>query len=205
MMKNLLKVSIVFFLIFQHSILSFAAATDIQDKQMWTHRKDGCDRGLYKQPKGPMALLLFCEDALGTYIGLVYYDHMGSPVPYDFFLKLSQAEKDNYFKVWSLDNRMWQEPLWASDVTSYAWGPDGTKLYIATSEIYGAGALYELDLIRKKYKQIAPADRVAKLNAPGPGYIITQIDKDSNKLFYVVDPQGDVPVEGRQQMLYKLK
>jgi hypothetical protein len=205
-MKILLKILIVSLLIFLLSISIFTEASNLQDKQMWRYRTDGCNQGLYKQPKGPMALLLFCEDALGTYIGLVYYDHMGSPVPYDFFLKLSQAEKETYFKIWSLDNRMWQDPMWASDVTSYAWGPDGTKLYIATSEIYGSGALYELDLIRKKYKQIAPSDRAAKLNAPGPGYIITQIDQDKNQLIYVLDPQSDnTPLEGLQKLFYKLK
>ena len=86
--------------------------------------------------------------------------------------KLSEKEKEYFYKVWSLGNRMWQDPIWASDVTSYAWGPDGTKLYVATSGIYGNGALYELDLIRKKYKQIAPTGCIAKLNNPSPGYVI---------------------------------
>ncbi len=152
-----------------------------------------------------MALLLFCEDALGTYIGLVYYDSMESPVPYNYYIRLSAAEKKTYYKAWSLGNRMWQDPIWASDVTSYAWSPDGTKLYIATSEIYGSGGLYELDLIRKKYKQIAPTGRVAKLNDSGPGYIIMQIDKDESRLIYIVDPQGDVPLEGQQKLFYKIK
>ena len=203
-MKNLLRLSIAALLLLL-SMPFTTAADNLPEKQIWIHKKDGCNHGLYKQPKGPMALLLFCEDALGTYIGLVYYEHMGSPVPYGYYSKLSQAEKDAYFTIWSLNNRMWQDPIWASDVTSYVWGPDGTKLYVATSEIYGSGALYELDLIRKKYKQIAPSGREAKLNAPGPGYIITQIDQDNNKLIYVQDPQSDTPIDGLLKLFYILK
>ncbi len=194
---------ILLFLLLSHS--SFATEDVPDSADVWSHDINGCNSGLYKQPKGPMALFLFCEDAQGTYIGLVYYDAMGSPVPYDFYLKLSEAEKKNYYKIWSLGNRMWQDPIWASDVTSYAWGPDGEKLYIATSEIYGSGALYELDLIRKKYKQIAPAGRTVGLNNPGPGYLITKIDKDKGKLIYILFPVGDVPLEGQQKLFYSLK
>jgi hypothetical protein len=159
---------------------------------------------MYKQPNGPMSLILFCDAALGTNIGLVYYDSPEAPVSLHFYNKLTQAEKEAYYKIWSLANRMWQEPIWASDVTSYAWGPDGTKLYVATSGIYGSGALYELDLIRKKYKQIAPTGRVA-LDAPGPGYVITRMDKEKSRLSYVLHDQWDVPIEGRKELIYKFQ
>lgn len=172
---------------------------------MWNGDKDSCNHGLYKQPNGPMALILFCEDVLGVYIGLVYYDSMGSPVPSQFFSRLSETEKETYYKIWSLKNRMWQDPLWASDVTSYAWGPDGTRLYVATSDIYGSGALYELDLVRKRYKQIAPTGKEAKLNEPGPGYVITRMDKGGSKLFYSVAPWGALPDEAHKEQHYKMK
>ncbi len=207
-MKALLKEAVIF-TIFAFLLLPvplFATADSVpENKEIWIRARDRCNQGLYLQPNGPVAVMLFCEDAVGDYIGLVYYGHMEAPTPLDFVRKLSEAEKKSFYSIWSLGNRMWQEPIWASDLTSYAWGPDGTKLYIATSEIYGAGGLYELDLIRKKYKQIAPAGRVAKLNDPGPGYIIMQIDKDKSSLIYIEDPQSDAPLEGEQKFFYKIK
>lgn len=149
-----------------------------------------CNHGVQKQPNGAMAVINFCEGALGTYIGLVYYDPMGAPVPIKYHEILTKEERENYFKVWSLGNRMWQESQWASDVTSYAWGPKGTRLFVATSNIYGSGALYELDLIRRKYKQIAPEGKRHSIDDPGPGFLITKINKE--KLFYQLSP-WDLP------------
>ena len=138
-----------------------------------------CDHGLHKQPNGPMAALIFCEGALGTYLGLVYYEPMGAPVPIKFHSQLlKEEEKQNYYKVWSLENRLWQNPLWSSDVTSYAWGLNGKRIFIATSNIYGSGAIYELDLIRRNYKQIEPKGKIHSINDPGPGFLIIKITSD---------------------------
>ena len=38
----------------------------------------------------------------------------------------------------------------ASDVTSFAWADNGSTLYVATSEVYGTGCVYRLDLMRRK-------------------------------------------------------
>ena len=174
-LRKILFVTIYLLLLVADS--SYAAENASESPAVWSHEKNGCNSGLYRQPKGPMALMLFCEDALGTYIGLVYYESMKSPVPYDFFLKLSEAEKKTYYQVWSLANRMWQTSVWASDVTSYAWGPDGTKLYVATSAIYGSGGLYELDLVRRQHKKIAPPNEEATVDKPGPGYVIKRMNQ----------------------------
>jgi hypothetical protein len=207
MMKTLLKPTLLFLSCFLLSLSIFfsidannACATD----ELWNGDKDGCPHGLHKQPNGPMAVILFCEDALGTYIGLVYYDTMGGPVPYRFNEKLSETEKETYYKTWSLENRMWQNPLWASDVTSYAWGPDGTKLYVATSEVYGSGALYELDLVRKMHKQIAPTGKEPKSDKAGLGYLITRMDKVQNKLFYTLWPSV-LKDQTYKEQYYKMK
>jgi len=162
-----------------------------------------CDHGLHKQPNGPLAIVNFCEDALGTYIGIIYYEQMGAPVPIKFYNELSKEEKNSYYKVWSLENRMWQEPLWSTDVTSYAWGPNGKKLFVATSNIYGSGALYELDLLRRKYNQVAPAGIQRSISNPGPGFLITNIS--SEIMVYQLYP-GDLP-EGAdvKETKYKIK
>jgi hypothetical protein len=88
---------------------------------------------LHSQPNGPFALFLFCEDALGSYISVLYANPIGAPA--------TPAPHR-----WRLDDRYWHDPLWGADVTSYAWAPDGKRLFVATSEIYGSGGLFELNL-----------------------------------------------------------
>lgn len=169
-----------------------------ESEQIWSNIQGKCEHGIHHQPNGPMAAMLFCEDAVGNYIGLIYYDVMEQPAPADFLRRLNENEKTTFYKIWSLGNRMWQNPLWASDVTSYAWGTDGTKFYISTSGIYGSGSLYELDMVRKQHKQIVHPEKHHTLNDPGPGYIITKVE--SGKLFYKSTPwdmpEGVIPEEG---------
>jgi hypothetical protein len=206
MMKSWSKAIIIIFLAIFFTSVSFTieAKSVTVDSQLWVQREGICQHEIRQQPNGPMALVLFCEDALGTYIGLFYYGIMGSPVPLQFFSKLSETEKESYYKIWSLANRMWQEPVWASDVTSYAWSLDGTKLYVATSNIYGSGAFYELDLVRRKHRQIAPMEKTATINHPGPGYLITRIDKEEKKLFYGLVPWNQVPGETSKEQFIEM-
>jgi len=53
-----------------------------------------CNPGLHRQADGPFAVMLFCEDALGSYLGIIYYQNMGAP----------REEK------WNLADRFWQHP-----------------------------------------------------------------------------------------------
>lgn len=93
-----------------------------------------CKPGVHDQPHGPFALQIFCDDALGTNVA-VLLKSLGVPVagPYD------------------LGKRFWQGQKWSYDVTSYAWLPDG-RLLLATSVIYGAGAVYVLNVEKQKAK-----------------------------------------------------
>ena len=189
--------SILCMFIFVMVLEIFPCHVIAQSEQMWSHTKGKCEHGIHHQPNGPMAIMLFCEDAVGTYLGLIYYDIMEQPAPADFVRRLNEKEKTAFYNIWSLSNRMWQEPIWASDVTSYAWGEDGTKLYIATSGIYGSGSLYELDIVRRQYKQIVHPEEHHALDKPGPGYVITKIE--SGKLFFKSTPwdmpEGTIPEE----------
>jgi len=136
----------------------------------------GCQHGLHHQPKGPFAVFLFCEDALGDYIGVIYVDILGAP------------NAEPFSNRWMLDNRLWQEPIWASDVTSFAWDPSGSRLYVATSNIYGSGGLYELNLKTRKAKQLAPKGKqVDGVDNFGPGYVITELDKEKQVLRYKIN------------------
>ncbi len=205
MKRNPMKIVVIavsFLMILSGS--SVAADNVRESAVIWNHENDGCNPGLYKQPNGPMAIMVFCEHALGIYIGLVYYDNMAGPIPDEFYKKLPEAEKKTY-KTWSLDNRMWQAPIWAADVTSYAWSPDGNKLYVGTSDIYGSGGLYELDLVRRQYKQIAPAETEASMEKPGLGYIITRFNMEKGNLCYKTAPWNTDQHKPQEELTYKLK
>ncbi len=76
MKRNPMKIVVIavsFLMILSGS--SVAADNVRESAVIWNHENDGCNPGLYKQPNGPMAIMVFCEHALGIYIGLVYYDN----------------------------------------------------------------------------------------------------------------------------------
>jgi hypothetical protein len=119
-------------LIVAAALVSAAAATD---KSPWTvaaHPKK-CVGGLHRQPAGgEFAAILFCDDAAGSSLGVVCY---------------SGNACDQ--QPWQLANRFWQDESWARDVTGFGWDPDGRCLYVSTSETYGDGRLFALDLRTK--------------------------------------------------------
>jgi hypothetical protein len=144
-----------------------------------------CRQGVHRQPNGPFAVIAFCEDALGSYVAVVCY-------------KPGACEKAEYpdgtirFAGWSYQSRTWQQDPWTSDVTALAWSPDGKYLYVSTSEIYGSGALYLLNLEERTFRQLLPTGETVSDNNPGDGYEITAIDADGHHLRYET---GDPPVE----------
>jgi hypothetical protein len=103
-----------------------------------------CKPGLYRQPRGPFATLLFCEDAQGSYIGVIYLDNAGSA-------------KDG----WPLASRFWQEPEWASDVTAFAWSDDRQSLFVSTQGVYGAVGVFRLKLPERRAIRLFPTESLA--------------------------------------------
>lgn len=95
------------------------------------------------QPNGPFAAIIFPEDALGDYLGVILYDIGSQP-----------GENT----TWDLGDRFWQDKTWADDITSIAWGPSGKYLYVATSEIYGDGGIFQLNLLEKTFIKIYPTE-----------------------------------------------
>src|SRR5436190_23122913 len=71
-----------------------------------------CKDGVVAAPTGPFAVWVFCEDALGTQIGLVYARTMGAP-------------NDG---AWGVNNRLWQDGACTADVQTVALPPDGPSL-----------------------------------------------------------------------------
>ncbi|MEJ2323434.1 MAG: hypothetical protein P8Y77_01355 [Nitrospirota bacterium] len=155
-------------------VIGQSLANEIKSELFWSTHEDTCQQGLHHQPNGPFAILIFCEYALGDYAGVVYYENLRAPISLQYGPK------------WTIANRFWQEPMWASDVSSFAWSPKGTKLFIATERIYGSGGLFELNLKSKTAKQIMPEDKTVTINSPGPGYVITGVDFRTNELHFKV-------------------
>lgn len=144
-----------------------------------------CRQGIHHQPHGPFAVIAFCEDALGAYIAVACYNP-------GVCEKSEYPDKTTRFDGWSFQSRIWQQDPWTSDVTAFAWSPDGKYLYVSTSEIYGSGALYALNLEKRTFRQLLPTGGIASGNRPGESYEISAIDADGNQLHYVI---GDPPVE----------
>jgi hypothetical protein len=131
-----------------------------------------CKHGLYQQPKGgPFAAMVFCDDAVGSHLGVVCY----APG--------SQCDE----RPWSLDNRFWQDTAWANDVTAFAWDPSGRCLYVSTDEIYGAGDVFVLDLV-KRTSVALQLHLKGRIVANGRySSTLTRVDLDKHRLEYTVE------------------
>lgn len=141
---------------------------------VWVLDSMNCDPGLRPQPGGPYAALVFCENALGAYLAVV---------------RLAPLTK-SVEGAWSTRQLIWQEAPWAADITSFAWAPDGERLFVATAEGAGSGGLYELDLHSRKSRQVAPPDSTVSSSRPGPGYVIERLDGERGVLHYRAIPWG---------------
>jgi hypothetical protein len=86
-----------------------------------------CPHGLHRQPSnGPFSIYIFCDDAMGTNIGIIHTEP-GS-------------------RYWPLHDRFWQEEKWALDINSFAWSPSLNFAYVTTNFIYGDGRAFKLNL-----------------------------------------------------------
>jgi hypothetical protein len=104
-----------------------------------------CEHGPAKQPNGHFLAFVFCDSALGTNLGIV----------------LSRLTNEtDATGVWGVDQRFWQNGPWVTDVTSFAWDPFSNRLYVATAEIYGDGAVFVLDLLNRKHERIYSIEEV---------------------------------------------
>lgn len=143
-----------------------------------------CKHGLVKQPNSPFAIMVFCEDALGSYMGLVCYD-------------AGKCDRENM--AWKLADRMWQQAYWASDVSSLVWSENHRFLYVATNPIYGSGGVFQLDLAQRKARQLLPDSKVS-VSTPGPGYILTSLSDNGLSLAY----QFAESAENKKPLVLKL-
>jgi hypothetical protein len=105
-----------------------------------------CKHGLNQPSGGDFAAFVFCDDALGTQIGIILTRPGVGPV---------EANSE-----WSNTNRFWQEGLWMTDVKEMVWSKSGNYLYVVTSEIYSEEALYELNLRQRKALKLLDGKKI---------------------------------------------
>ena len=152
---------LVYALIFWLISLMSAHATELEK---WEAHSGDCLNGIHHQPNGPFAIVLFCEDALGTYLSVIYIDPIGA----------SRIPLTEIYR-WNFNDRYWHEPVWGSDVTGFLWSKDGKKLLVSTHKVYGSGGLFELDLMQRISSQRLPLGWIVSIEKPGPGYNINGV------------------------------
>ncbi len=98
----------------------------------------------FPDPTRAFGVVVFCDDAAGTSIGVV---------------STQDRESDDFAAGWQLYRRFWQEEAWGRNVTSFGWSPDGKYLFVGTNDIYGTGEMYQLDLYGQKATSLIPEER----------------------------------------------
>ena len=134
------------FLVASITILCFSFACNVSAEDSFLisskqinnlHERHGV---IIKQPNGPFAAMLFNEFAQGIHLGIIYYQQMSNPAD----------------GKWWTSERFWQSKPWNACITSLAWSHDGKYLYVGTSEVYGDGGSFKLDLFNKTYSRLYP-------------------------------------------------
>jgi hypothetical protein len=145
-MEILRQFTSAIFLIFLFAGYSLAAEPGIVEAS-----SQKCTHGLHPQPNnGPFSVFLFCDDALGSNIGIILTERGAGPgnVP---------LNDQKVWQTWDTVNRFWQDRKWAADVINFVWSPSQRYLYVATSGIYGDGGFFKIDLREHTYQQLMPS------------------------------------------------
>ena len=163
-MKKLYKIAVLLLVV----IVYIKPAFSFENKIVYISGKN-CNHGIKKLTNSPYSLLTFCEGALGSYLAIIYSDKMLAPAD----------------GAWGLNDRYWQHDLWGQDVTSYYFDSQKALLYVATSEIYGEGGIYRLDLRNKKFETM-----ITIVEKEGRIYQLESIDHEKRLLRYIVIMDG---------------
>lgn len=127
---------------------------------------------LFVQENGSFALILSCEDALGNYLTVSFWNNMGSPA----------------IGNWKIDQRFWSEAIWSSDPQTFFWY-DKNFVVLSTSGVGGHGGIYLINLMDKKSKLIFQNSK----HRDEAIYTLTQYDENTRFLFFEVsDMNGKV-------------
>jgi len=125
----------------------------------------------FPDPTHRSGVVVFGDDATGTTVGVV---------------KTTNWASDDVERGWRQDRRFWQEKEWSLNVTSFGWSRDGRYLFVATSDIYGTGEVYQLDVDRRRWAVLFPREREEALDGHCWSSEIERIG-DNTVTFYVRD------------------
>ncbi len=147
-------------------ISGFCNAADISVVQV---SPNVCKQGEYKQPDGYFSIYVFCDDALGTNIAVFARD-MHNPI-------LGPSNQ------YDLGRRFWQGESWSYDVVSFSW-LNKSKLLLSTSNIYGSGSVYILNLYEKTervlYKEPGAVIRIKEVFKDN---VVIEFEGENNRVF----------------------
>ena len=133
-------------------------------------QSNNCEHRLHPQPdNGPFSVFLFCDDALGSNIGIILTEPGAGP-------GAMRLTGNMVWDKWYTNDRFWQNELWATDVVNLLWSPSLQYLYVATSGIYGDGGFFKLNLKERSSISLVPdpsADYYNRLE----GEYFTKIEK----------------------------
>jgi hypothetical protein len=149
-----------------------------------------CRHGLHAQPNGgPFSIFLFCDDGQGSNIGIILSEPGAGPGK----IKLT-GEKT--WDSWYPNDRFWQEKQWATDVVSFLWSPSFEFLYVATSDIYGDGGLFKLNLKERKVERLLPNKSANYFKKIALGYStkIERIDLERKKIIISIKDETGTSV-----------
>ena len=166
-----MKYSSVILLIFLNLTPSLihAQIAEAQVIQFYLNR-DLCGKQI-GGPQDPSRYVVevFCEDALGNYIGVMRKAHLGAPID----------------DGWTLTTRFWQEDTWSTDVLSIAWVDGGKSLLVSNSDIYGEGELFLLDLEARSSRTV-----FSNPTEVGRDFTIDHVDESNRKVVLNVKEDG---------------
>jgi hypothetical protein len=165
-------------------LLSVVAAGATAAEYVVKAQGKDCVAGLHRQPAGgPFSVFLFCDDAAGSNIGVVNTEGAAGP-------GRIELPHPRTWDKWAPGNRFWQDQEWAADITSFAWAPDLKSLYVGTADIYGSGALYKLDLVRRTYATLIPKPDDRRSKDVDYSAEITAVDMRTGEVSVSVTAQG---------------
>lgn len=117
-----------------------------------------CQSGIRALAGSNFGLLVGCEDALGTYLSILYIRSMHSVAD----------------GAWSIDDRCWRDSTWADDVTSYVWDSVHGRLYVGTSGVYGVGGVYSVEPASRRAVRVLPSG--AAMEPDETTFILERVD-----------------------------
>jgi len=130
-----------FYLFFVISFLSCRFfQKEVQTKLKVFVSGSSCKQDLYYGPGKKFAIYVFCDDAVGTTVGII------NTQPGAYVGPGSE-------NAWELHDRFLQDKDWALDVDFFEWSSNGLKVIIKTNAIYGTGKTYKIDLLSKKFEE----------------------------------------------------